>query len=119
ARSGPVLLISRQPGCHGVPATNRASGPAQLQSRGTSQGARMKFGLLPRIILAIIAGIGLGLILPDPILGITESFRILLSGLLKFFIPLIVLAFIGAGIADFRGRVGKMLSVSVILAYLD
>ncbi|USQ80463.1 dicarboxylate/amino acid:cation symporter [Ornithinimicrobium faecis] len=79
----------------------------------------MKFGLLPRIIVAILAGVGLGLILPDSILGITESLRVLLSGLLKFFIPLIVLAFIGAGIADFRGKVGKLLSTSVILAYVD
>src|SRR5699024_10703646 len=43
----------------------------------------------------------------------------LLSGLLKFFIPLIVLSFIGAGIADFRGKVGKLLGVSVLLAYID
>src|SRR5699024_6468973 len=60
-----------------------------------------------------------GLILPDSILAITESLRTLLSGLLTFFIPLIVLSFIAAGIADFRGKVGKLLGVSVLLAYID
>lgn len=79
----------------------------------------MKFGLLPRIILAIIVGIILGLVLPDSILSITESFRIILSGILTFFIPLIVFGFIGAGIANFRGKIGKLLGVSVIIAYFD
>jgi len=79
----------------------------------------VKFGLLPQIIVAILAGLGLGLILPDSILAITESLRTLLSGLLTFFIPLIVLSFIAAGIADFRGKVGKLLGVSVLLAYID
>src|SRR5699024_11753052 len=74
---------------------------------------------LPQIIVAILAGLGLGLILPDSILAITESLRTLLSGLLTFFIPLIVLSFIAAGIADFRGKVGKLLGVSVLLAYID
>ena len=84
-----------------------------------TQGGILKFGLLSQIIVAIIVGLGLGLLLPDNILAVTESLRILLSGLLQFFIPLIVLSFIGAGIADFRGRIGKLLGVSVLLAYID
>lgn len=79
----------------------------------------MKFGLLPRIIVGIAIGLVLGLVLPDAALSITESLRLILSGLLQFFIPLIVFGFIGAGIADFRGRVGKLLSVSVVMAYID
>src|SRR5699024_11025044 len=58
-------------------------------ARGAVKGANMKFGLLPRIVLAILIGVGLGLILPDAVLAMTESFRVLLSGLLQFFIPLI------------------------------
>jgi Na+/H+-dicarboxylate symporter len=49
----------------------------------------------------------------------TESLRLILSGLLQFFIPLIVLAFIAAGVAELRGAIGRMLSFSVILAYVD
>ncbi|GAA1188087.1 dicarboxylate/amino acid:cation symporter [Brevibacterium paucivorans] len=79
----------------------------------------MKFGLLIRILIAVIAGLVVGTLLPDSLLSITESARVLLSGVLKFFIPLIILAFVGAGIADFKGKIGKLLGVSVALAYVD
>lgn len=79
----------------------------------------MKFGLLIRILIAVIAGLLVGTFLPDSLLSITESARVLLSGVLKFFIPLIILAFVGAGIADFKGKIGKLLGVSVALAYVD
>lgn len=78
-----------------------------------------KFGLLPRVIVAIVFGIGIGLIIPVEWLSLTEVARNILSGILKFFIPLIILAFIGAGIADFRDKVGKLLSASVTIAYID
>src|SRR5699024_4172807 len=73
----------------------------------------------PRVVVAILVGLLLGLILPNSLLAISESFRILLSGLLTFFIPLIVFAFVAAGIADFKGKVGKLLGYGVGLAYID
>lgn len=79
----------------------------------------MKLGLLPRILLAIALGTLLGLVLPDPVLAVTESIKVLFSGLLRFFVPLLVLAFIGAGIADLRGKIGRLLGTSVLLAWVD
>lgn len=79
----------------------------------------MKIGLLPRILVAIALGTLLGLVLPDPVLAVTESLKVLFSGLLRFFVPLLVLTFIGAGIADLRGKIGRLLGTSVILAWVD
>lgn len=79
----------------------------------------MNYLFIMKILLGISLGLFLGLILPDSILAITESARITLNEYLGFFIPLIVLAFIGAGIADMQGRLGKLLGSSVLLAYVD
>src|SRR5699024_274814 len=52
-------------------------------------------------------------------ISITETGRVLFGGLIKFFIPLIIIAFVAAGIADFRGKIGKMLGFTVGIAYFD
>lgn len=79
----------------------------------------MNMRLLLWIAIAIITGLAGGQFLPVGAFSATESVRLILSGLLKFFIPLIVLAFIAAGVAELRGKIGRMLSFSVILAYVD
>lgn len=79
----------------------------------------MNMRLLIWIVVAIIAGLAGGQLLPVEVFSATESVRLILSGLLQFFIPLIVLAFIAAGIAELRGKIGRMLSFSVVLAYAD
>src|SRR5699024_8386941 len=71
------------------------------------------------IVIAISTGLVGGQLLPIEAFSATESLRTILSGLLQFFIPLIVLAFIAAGVAELRGAIGRMLSFSVILAYVD
>jgi Na+/H+-dicarboxylate symporter len=79
----------------------------------------MNLRLLLWIVIAIIAGLAGGQLLPVGAFSATESVRLILSGLLQFFIPLIVLAFIAAGVAELRGKIGRMLSFSVVLAYVD
>lgn len=79
----------------------------------------MNVKLLIWIVTAIAAGLVGGQFIPDPVFAGTESVRVILSGVLQFFIPLIVLAFISAGIAELRGKIGKILGFSVTLAYLD
>ena len=76
----------------------------------------MNVRLLMWIVIAIITGLVGGQLLPIEAFSATESLRTILSGLLQFFIPLIVLAFIAAGVAELRGAIGRMLSFSVILA---
>lgn len=79
----------------------------------------MNMRLLLWIVIAIVAGLAGGQLLPVGAFSATESVRLILSGLLQFFIPLIVLAFIAAGVAELRGKIGRMLSFSVTLAYVD
>lgn len=76
-------------------------------------------GLIPKLLIGIFIGLILGLLGYDWIFAITETGRILLGNIIKFFIPLIIIGFVAAGIADFRGEIGKMLGFTVTLAYLD
>jgi len=79
----------------------------------------MKLGFIPRLLIGLVIGVILGWLNIGWIIAITETLRILLGGLVKFFIPLIVIAFIAAGIADSRKDIGRMLGFTVGLAYLD
>lgn len=79
----------------------------------------MKLGLIPKLIIGLVLGIVIGLIGQDWMITITETGRVFFGDLIKFFIPLIVIAFVAAGIADFRGKIGKMLGVTVGISYLD
>lgn len=79
----------------------------------------MKFGLIPKLLLGLLIGILIGLFAPDWIIRFTETGRILLGNLIKFFIPLIIFAFIAASIAEFKSRAGKLLSFTIGISYLD
>src|SRR5690625_2692102 len=79
----------------------------------------MRLGFIPRLLIGLVVGIILGWLNIGWIISITETLRILLGGLVKFFIPLIVIAFIAAGIADSRKDIGRMLGFTVGLAYVD
>lgn len=82
-------------------------------------GMILKLGLIPKLLIGLAAGIIIGLLGVDWLIRITETARILLGSLIKFFIPLILIAFIAAGIADLRGKTGKLLSFTVGISYVD
>ncbi len=75
-------------------------------------------GLLPRIIIAITLGIGAGYILPLEIVRIFVTFNGLFSQFLNFIIPLIIVGLVAPAIADIGTKAGKMLIVTVLLAYI-
>ncbi|MEN1969847.1 cation:dicarboxylase symporter family transporter [Lentibacillus sp. N15] len=79
----------------------------------------MRFGLIPRLLIGLAAGIVIGLLDIDWMIRTTETARVLLGSLIKFFIPLILIAFIAAGIAELRGKTGKLLGFTVGLSYVD
>lgn len=78
----------------------------------------IKIGLLPRILLAIALGIGLGYVMPHWLARIFETFNGLFSNFLTFTIPLIILGFVAPAIADIGRRAGKMLVFTALLAYV-
>lgn len=78
---------------------------------------KIKFGLLPKIIIAIILGIGAGTISPDMPVRVFVTFNSLFSEFLGFLIPLIIVGLVTPAIADIGKGAGKLLVVTTLLAY--
>ena len=76
-----------------------------------------KFGLLPRIALAIIAGILVGMISPGWLSELCATFNAIYSQFLGFMIPLIIVGFVVPAIGDIGAKAGRMLVITVLLAY--
>ena len=78
---------------------------------------KFKFGLLPKIIVAIILGICLGMFTPETPVRIFVTFNGLFSEFLGFLIPFIIVGLVTPAIADIGKGAGKMLLVTAMLAY--
>lgn len=76
-----------------------------------------KINLLTRILIAIILGIGAGIVFPHALARVFVTFNGIFSELLGFCIPLIIIGFVAPAIADIGSRAGKMLLVTVLIAY--
>lgn len=77
-----------------------------------------KLGLLPRIIIAIILGIGAGYFLPEWAARIFVTFNAIFSSYLSFIVPLLIIGFVAPAIADVGSMAGKMLLATAALAYV-
>lgn len=78
-----------------------------------------KIGLLPRVIIAILLGLFLGYYLPDPAVRAFLTFNSIFSQFLGFMIPLIIIGLVTPAIAGIGKGAGKLLIVTVIIAYVD
>ena len=76
-----------------------------------------KIGLLPKLIIGLIAGIVVGKIGYVPLLRIMLTFNGVFGNFLQFVIPLIILGFVAPGIGDLGKKAGKLLAVTTVLAY--
>ena len=74
-------------------------------------------GLLAQIIIAIVLGIGAGIISPALPVRIFVTFNGLFSEFLAFIIPLIIVGLVAPAIADIGKGAGKMLAATALLAY--
>lgn len=79
----------------------------------------LKLGLVGKLILAIIVGIGVGLFMPTPIVQALTTASSLFSTFLKFIIPFIILAFVIDGISDLQSGASKLLGIATLLSYLS
>lgn len=79
----------------------------------------VRFGLLPRILLAIVMGIGLGLCLSEPWIRPFVTLNGIFAQLLGFLIPLIIIGLVLPAIADIGHTALKLLLTTVAIAYLD
>ena len=78
-----------------------------------------KFGLLPRIVTAIVMGILIGNILPEAWVRIFVTFNYVFNQFLEFLIPLIIIGLVTSAIADIGKAAGRLLLLTIGLAYAD
>ena len=78
---------------------------------------KIRFGLLPRIIVAIALGVALGGVLPEWMVRTFLTFNGVFSQFLGFAIPLIIVGMVIPAIGEIGRGAGRMLAITVALAY--
>lgn len=78
---------------------------------------KLKIGLLPKVIIAIVAGILASLFFPLWSTKIFVTITGIFSSFLSFVIPLIILGLIAPGIAELGKGAGKLLAITALIAY--
>lgn len=80
---------------------------------------KKKLGLLPKLLIAIVLGILIGQFLPTWLARIVVTASSIFSTFLKFIIPLMIVAYVTMGIADLKAGAGKLLIITVAIAYMS
>lgn len=75
--------------------------------------------LIARLIIALIVGIGIGLVANEAVMQVIGSIKTFLGQLIMYCIPLVILGFIAPAIISLNENAGKMLSVTLIICYLS
>lgn len=78
---------------------------------------KIKLGLLPKILIAMVVGVGAGYVMPDWGTRTFLTFNGVFSQFLGFTIPLIIVGFVAPAIADIGNKAGKMLVATALIAY--
>ncbi|MBR1872192.1 MAG: dicarboxylate/amino acid:cation symporter [Bacteroidales bacterium] len=73
--------------------------------------------LLVKIVIAIALGIAIGLFAPVALVRAMNTFDGIFDQLLRFFIPLIIVGLVTPAIAEVGEKAGRMLLITVALAY--
>ncbi|MBQ8098759.1 MAG: dicarboxylate/amino acid:cation symporter [Bacteroidaceae bacterium] len=76
-----------------------------------------RFGLLPRLLVAIVLGIVLGPFLPLPVVRLFATVSSLFSQLLQFLIPLIIIGLVTPAIAQIGRGAGRLVLLTAAIAY--
>ena len=80
---------------------------------------KSRFGLLPRIIVAIVLGIALGSFAPVCVVRGVNTFSALFDQFIKFMVPLIILGLVAPAIAETGRGAGRMLLMTLAIAYMS
>lgn len=80
---------------------------------------KLKLGLLPQIILAIILGVLIGSISPEWLVKGFATFNGIFGNFIGFVIPFIIIGFIAPGIGQLGKGAGKLLGITTGLAYIS
>lgn len=77
----------------------------------------MKLPLIWRILIAVALGIGLGYVLPLPVVRIFMTFNGIFSQFISFLVPLIIVGLVTPAICRMGKGAGRMLLLTFLLAY--
>ena len=78
---------------------------------------KFQLGLLPKLIIGVIAGIIIGTFAPEVLMRGIITVIDIFGNYLNFIVPLIILAFVVTGISDLGSGSGKILGFSVFMSY--
>ncbi|MDE5596178.1 MAG: dicarboxylate/amino acid:cation symporter [Muribaculaceae bacterium] len=79
--------------------------------------SKFNLGLLPKVLIAIACGIGVGTIAPMWLARIFATFNAVFSEFLGFVIPLLIVGFVAPAIFEIGSKAGRMLVVTALIAY--
>ena len=80
---------------------------------------QIKLGLLPKILIAIGAGILCSLFFPTWAVRVFLTFNSIFGNFLGMFIPLLIIGLIAPAIADLGKGAGRLLLITILIAYLS
>ena len=72
-----------------------------------------------RLLLALAAGVALGLVFPENVMVVVVTLNYILGQLITFCVPLIIIGFIAPSITKLGSNATRMLGVAVLLAYVS
>lgn len=78
-----------------------------------------RFGLLPKLILGLLFGIGIGMLGHEVPVRLLATFNGIFGNFLKFAIPLIIIGFVAPGIGELGTGAGKLLGITTLIAYIS
>lgn len=82
-----------------------------------------KIGLLPKLLIGIVAGIMIGLLSAKVenymVIKVMNTFATTFGNFLTFMVPLVILGFVIPGIAKLGKSAGKLLGVTAVIAYVS
>ena len=72
-----------------------------------------------KLLIGIIVGIIVGLVAPEKVMVVLVPIKNILSQVINFIVPLIVIGFIAPSITKLGSNASKMLGVAIVLAYVS
>ena len=72
-----------------------------------------------QLLISIVLGILTGLVLPEGVMTVVVTVKYILSQLINFCVPLIIIGFIAPSITQMGNNATKLLAVAVTTAYLS
>lgn len=81
--------------------------------------SKIKDNLIVLLILAVIVGMGIGLVANESIIGIIMTLKHIIGQFIFFCVPLIIIGFITPSITGLKSDASKMLGTVLIIAYIS